>query len=351
MLTCHLSFPSQRGHRPSPTRRPPRAIFPCRLRMMGSLPVNRSNSISSRASWASLLPPEAAPAAGVEKRRAAAEGKGAAAAAMDPEAPRELRALLARAGGRQPLLLAGEARPAELETFARDLLAEAPPPPEPPESPEAPGWQQRRARVRGGGDGLPSWRGCALLLALFRAASLEPPRWARERRRLREILRDLRAQLPSAPPPAVVGVVLLLPPAAEEAAEGVSEEEEEAARLQLEALLRRVFREGRRRLQPAGLPDTLQAVTYRPGDAQAAREAACRALRAALKLRADGSESPRPKLPAAFSWCLPWGRRNEDLHTCAKLHEDALQDLEGAIALTNIAPNGKCEEASEGLGA
>ncbi|KAM3834944.1 uncharacterized protein C2orf72 homolog [Vipera latastei] len=279
---------------------------------------------------------------------------------MEPEAPRDLRALLARAGGRPPLLLlAGEARPAELESFARDLLAEPPPPPPPPpppeelveESPEAPGWRQRqrRARVRGGGGWLPPWRGCALLLALFRAASLEPPGWARERRRLREILRDLRARLPSAPPPAVVGVVLLLPPPPEEEEEASSEEEEEAARLQLEALLREVFRRGGRRPPSAGLPDTLQAVTYRPGEAQAAREAACRALRAALKLRADGAEIPRRKLPAAFSWCLPWGGRNEDLHPAAKLNEDALQDLEGAIALTNIAANGKCEEASEGL--
>ncbi|XP_060541196.1 uncharacterized protein C2orf72-like [Pantherophis guttatus] len=249
---------------------------------------------------------------------------------MEPEAPRDLRALLERAGGREPLRLAGEARPAELETFARDLFAE-PPPEEEPEAAAAAAAvaaKRRRARVRSGA-GRPPWRGCALLFALFRAASLEQPR---EKRRLREILRDLRAQLPAAPPPAVVGVVLLRQP---------PPRQPEAARLQLEGLLRTVFRH-------PGLPETLQAVAYRPGDGREAREAACRALRAALKLRADGAEPPKQKLPAFLS-CIPWGRRSEDFHTDAKLNEDAVQDLEGAMALTNITPNGKCEEASEAL--
>ncbi|XP_058044066.1 uncharacterized protein C2orf72 homolog isoform X2 [Ahaetulla prasina] len=194
--------------------------------------------------------------------------------------PGDLRALLERAGGREPLRLAGEARPAELETFARDLFAEPPPEEEEEEEAAAVAAGQRRRRLRRAGlrgAGRAPWRGCALLFALFRAASLEQPR---EKRRLREILRDLRAQLPSAPPPAVVGVVLLLQRPAEEAAE--------AARLQLEGLLRSVFRQ-RRRPDP-GLPDTLQAVAYWPGDGRPAREAACRALRAALKLRAGKGE-------------------------------------------------------------
>ncbi|XP_032080888.1 uncharacterized protein C2orf72 homolog isoform X2 [Thamnophis elegans] len=255
---------------------------------------------------------------------------------MEPEPLRDLRALLAWAGGRQPLRLAGEARPAELETFARDLFAEPPPPEDQSQEAAAAGRRgTRRARVRSGAGRAP-WRGCALLFALLRAASLEQPR---EKRRLREILRDLRAQLPDAPTPAVVGVVLLrAEPEPEEAAAAA-----EAARLQLEGLLRGVFRQ-RRRKEP-GLPDTVQAVAYRPGDGGAAREAACRALRAALKLRADGAgDPPRQKLPAFLS-CIPWGRRNEDFH----MDEDAIQDLEGAMALTNIAPNGKCEEASEAL--
>ncbi|XP_026577460.1 uncharacterized protein C2orf72 homolog [Pseudonaja textilis] len=269
---------------------------------------------------------------------------------MEPEALRDLRALLERAGGREPLRLAGEVRPAELQTFARDLFAEPPPPPplEEPEKEEgeteavATGrtGKRRRARMRSGGGRHPL-RGCALLFALFLPASLEQPR---EMRRLREILRDLRAQLPAAaPPPAVVGVVLLLQPPE-------NPEAPEAARLQLEGLLRRVFSSRRRRSRSRdpGLPDTLQAVAYRPGDGRAAREAACRALRAALKLRADGAELPKPKLPALLS-CIPWGRRSEDFQTDAKLNEDAIQDLEGAMALTNIAPNGKCEEASETL--
>ncbi|XP_026547096.1 uncharacterized protein C2orf72-like [Notechis scutatus] len=265
---------------------------------------------------------------------------------MEPEALRDLRALLERAGGREPLRLAGEVRPAELQTFARDLFAEPPPPEEEEEEGEteavAAGRRRRRlrrARVRSG-CGRHPLRGCALLFALFLPASLEQPR---EMRRLREILRDLRAQLPAAaPPPAVVGVVLLLQPPK-------NPEAPEAARLQLEGLLRRVFSSRRRRRsRDPGLPDTLQAVAYRPGDGREAREAACRALRAALKLRADGAELPKPKLPALLS-CIPWGRRSEDFQTDAKLNEDAIQDLEGAMALTNIAPNGKCEEASEML--
>ncbi|XP_063162353.1 uncharacterized protein C2orf72 homolog [Candoia aspera] len=270
---------------------------------------------------------------------------------MEPEALRAFRALVERVGGRQHLLLVGEARAGELETFARDLFAEpakdeppaAPPQPQPQpqEEPAAPA--ARRARVRGGGR---PWRGCPLLFALFRAGSLGQPR---ECRRLREILRDVRSQLPVGPLAAVVGVVLLPPPASPSERGGGGGAEAaaaEAARLRLEALLRRVFRE-RRHPRP-GLPDTLQAVAYRPGDAQtaaAAREAACRALRAALKLRA---ESQKQKLPA-FLWCIPWGRRDEHFHTDAKSNEDALQDIEEAIALTNIAPNGNCEEASGGL--
>ncbi|KAM6443960.1 uncharacterized protein C2orf72 homolog [Liasis olivaceus] len=263
---------------------------------------------------------------------------------MEPEALRDFQGLVERAGGRQHLLLVGEARAGELEAFARDLFAE-PAKDEPPadqlQEAVAPA---RRARVRGGGR---PWRGCPLLFALFRASSLGQPRWPRERRRLREILRDVRSQLPSGPPAAVVGVVVL--PAAPAPASASERGGEEEARLRLEALLRRVFRE-RRHPRP-GLPDTLQAAAYRPGDPQAAaaaREAASRALRAALKLRADGAESSKQKLPA-FLWCVPWGRREEHFHTDANLNEDALQDLEEAIALTSIAPNGNCEEASGGL--
>ncbi|KAG8136334.1 hypothetical protein E2320_009297, partial [Naja naja] len=227
---------------------------------------------------------------------------------MEPEALRDLRALLERAGGRQPLRLAGEARPAELQTFARDLFAE-PPPEEEEEEGETEteavaAGRRRRARVRSGCGGRHPWRGCALLFALFRPASLEQPR---EMRRLREILRDLRAQLPAAPPPAVVGVVLLLQPPQ-------NPEASEAARLQLEELLRRVFsspRRRRRRRRDAGLPDTLQAVAYRPGDGRAAREAACRALRAALKLRAEARKDAG-LFP--FSILVSWGTKKAFAH-------------------------------------
>ncbi|XP_070610360.1 uncharacterized protein C2orf72 homolog [Erythrolamprus reginae] len=244
---------------------------------------------------------------------------------MEPEA---LRALLERAGGQEPLRLAGEARAGELATFARDLLAdeEEARPAEEAAAAGAPGQRRLQARLRVGRRRA-AWRDCALLFAVFRAASLEQPR---EQRRLREILRDLRAQLPDAPTPAVVGVVLLQHPPRQPQAE--------AARLQLETLLRRVFR--------PGLPDTLQAVAYRPGDGRAAREAACQALRAALKLRADGAAPPKQKLPA-FLPCIPWGRRSQDSHRDPKFSQDTLQGLEGAMALANIAPNGNCGEASD----
>ncbi|XP_033004091.1 uncharacterized protein C2orf72 homolog [Lacerta agilis] len=274
---------------------------------------------------------------------------------------REFQALVDRAGGRARLLLVGEAREGDpapprllLETFARDLFAEPEPRKEEvaaaaarAQHPDPPGGA-RRVRVRVGGRGSAAAAAarsvppCALLFVLFREASLAPPlpppRARRERLRLREILRDVRSQLPSAALPGVVGVVVL---GSGRPGEG------EGARLQLDALLRQVFR----RRRPAEL-DTLQAAPYSPGAGQGAAEAraaACRALRAALKLRADGAEAEKQRIPA-FLQCIPWARRsrrkegNSDAAP-SNFSEDALQDPEEGVSLTSLEPNGNCEEA------
>ncbi|XP_034989711.1 uncharacterized protein C2orf72 homolog [Zootoca vivipara] len=270
---------------------------------------------------------------------------------------REFQALVDRAGGRGRLLLVGEAREGDpapralLETFARDLFAE----PEPRKEQEAeaaaraqpdpdpPGGARRvRVRVGGRGSAARSCPPCALLFVLFREASLAPlppPHARRERLRLREILCDVRSQLPSAALPGVVGVVVL--------GSGGPPGEGEGARLQLDALLRQVFR----RRRPAE-HDTLQAAPYSPGAGQGAAEAraaACRALRAALKLRAEGAEAKKQRIPA-FLQCIPWARRSrrKEGHPDAapsNFSEDALQDPEEGVSLTNMEPNGNCEEA------
>ncbi|KAF7236971.1 hypothetical protein EYD10_16312, partial [Varanus komodoensis] len=115
--------------------------------------------------------------------------------------------------------------------------------------------------------------------------------------------------------------------------------------LRLEALLRRVFRARR-----PGHLDTLQAAIYRPGGAGGAAEvrgAACRALRAALKLRADEAETKKKRLPG-FLRCLWWGRRRQRkgrLGAAAKKHQEGvLRELNEGVALTNVTPNGNCED-------
>ncbi|XP_053168385.1 uncharacterized protein C2orf72 homolog [Hemicordylus capensis] len=309
----------------------------------------------------------------------------------------EFQGLVERVGGRQQLLMVGEAPRALLETFARDLFAEpaaagsssnscqgAPPQGKAAAAAAESQVERRRVRVRLGG--LPGWGcrrrrrlSCQLLFILFQASSLRQPRWRRERLRLREILRDVRSQLPSrrrcvaaaaGAPAAFVGVVVEAAAAAAAAepervacCKGASSpparEEEEAARLQLEALLRQVFPERRRqdRRRRPGLQDTLQTAVYAPGTPQGVAEvraAACRALKAALKLRADGVEAKRLCLPA-FLQCLPWGRRSQrrkghEGKTASDLGEDGLQDPEEGIPLTNMAPNGNCEEGCGGSG-
>ncbi|KAL8188239.1 UNVERIFIED_CONTAM: hypothetical protein K2H54_064080 [Gekko kuhli] len=180
-----------------------------------------------------------------------------------------LGALAARAGGRERLVLvaergAGEAPPrALLEGFARDLFAE----PRPPDGAAAGVAEKGRRRARGGGRG---WAWCPLAFVLLRGA-------ASGGRAVRELVRDVRGQV--APWAALVAVLVVLR-AGEEA-------ELEAARLRVEALLRRACA---RRRRPALQQEALQAALYRPGSPHGAapvRAAALRALRAALQLRAD----------------------------------------------------------------
>ncbi|XP_054838678.1 uncharacterized protein C2orf72 homolog [Eublepharis macularius] len=273
--------------------------------------------------------PGAAPAAGPEKRggaRRAGASMEAAAAALA-----ELRALVERAGGRPRLLLVAERRPGEaparalLESFARDLLGE---PPAAEKEAEA-AREEEAAAGSGGAGGGRGWPRCALALLLCRAAA-----GRRARRCLREVVRDVRGQLPAAA--GLVGVLV---------AEGEGEAgpaEREAERARLEALLRRVC--------PA-LGEALQAAHYSPGSPQGAapvRAAACRALRAALQLRADGVETEKQRLPG-FLRCFSWGRRSQKTtDTLDKpadtFGDDGPQEAEEGVALTNMAPNGNCEE-------
>ncbi|XP_067322218.1 uncharacterized protein C2orf72 homolog [Anolis sagrei] len=251
-----------------------------------------------------------------------------------------LGGLVSRAGGRERVLLVGEWKPPSarewLEALARDLFGEgeeegqkekkeeSPPPPCPPRP--------------------PPWPSCRLLFVLFGAASLLPaPRKKekekKERLRLRAILLDLRRRLRGGFP-AVVGVAVLT-------SQGGEGDPAGSARLPLLALLRSVFRERK----GATAQETLQAALYNPGAGGATQveEAASKALSAALRIQADGVEIGTQKLPF-FLQCLPWGRRRPQrkgqLETAAnKVNEDASEDAEEVVALTNMAPNGICEDA------
>ncbi|KAM6356990.1 uncharacterized protein C2orf72 homolog [Alca torda] len=232
----------------------------------------------------------------------------------------ELRALVERAGGRRAVLLVAEVAEgapaaATLAAFARDLMGdEAPPGP----------WPGCRSRRRaGGGRRALSAR---LLLVLCRGGAA---RGRRARARRREVVRDVRGRLPTAPPPAVVGV--LLP----------GGDGEDAA--VLDATLRRHF----------PVSGTVQAARYSPGSPAALRDcraAACRALRAALQHPAEeGKDRERWRL-LSFLRCISWSRRSRrkghEAKAANSVHEDDLQDPEEEVALTSLSPNGNCEEAA-----
>ncbi|KAM8805113.1 uncharacterized protein C2orf72 homolog [Eudromia elegans] len=230
---------------------------------------------------------------------------------------RELRALVERAGGRRAVLLVAEVAEgapagATLAAFARELLGEeAPGPPGAGGSPPPPPRRRRALSAR-------------LLLVLWRGGAA---RGGGARARLREVVRDVRGRLAPAPPPAVVGVLLPGGDGGDAAA--------------LDETLRRHF--------PA--PGTVRGARYSPGSAAAlreCREAACRALRAALQLPAERKESERWRLPS-FLQCIYRGRRSRrkgPIAEAANVHKDDVRDLEEEVALTSLSPNGNYEEAA-----
>ncbi|XP_048369000.1 uncharacterized protein C2orf72 homolog [Sphaerodactylus townsendi] len=255
-----------------------------------------------------------------------------------------LEALVERAGGRQRLLLVAERRAGEpparalLESFARDLFGEE----EPAAAAAAAGGEAGKGRGAGRRAGR-GWPWCPLAFVLVR------PGWLGRRRALGELVRDVRGQL--APSAGLVGV-LLPPPLPPEAEEGAPEAEREAARLRLEGLLRRACAPRR-----PGEHEALQAAHYSPGSPQGAapvRAAALRALRAALQLRADDLETEKRRLPT-FLRCFPWGGSSQKTAGCLDKpadtsRDDGLQEMEEGVALTNLVPNGNCEEICGGAG-
>ncbi|KAM6178742.1 uncharacterized protein C2orf72 homolog [Rhynchocyon petersi] len=252
-----------------------------------------------------------------------------------PPAEPPFRALVEAVGGRGQVLLVGELwerepSRAQLWDFARALF-----PPEP----------AKQGCARGAGPGVASGAPKAarpaartirspLVFVLCRAASLA----ARgPRRRLREMLRDVRSRRVSG---AALVAVLVAEAGPEDAAAAAAAAPE--LRL-LEALLRTVFG------QQAG--GAVQAATYcpgRPGSSQAVQSAACKALQAAGPGPPGEEAWERPSLPgllACFSWG-PWRRRKggADISTS----DPALgisQNPEEELALTTIFPNGDSEDA------
>ncbi|KAM5269125.1 uncharacterized protein C2orf72-like isoform 2-T2 [Hipposideros larvatus] len=222
--------------------------------------------------------------------------------AARPARPAEppFQTLVEAAGGRGQVLLVGELWEREqsralLRDFARavfppeqaasklgDAAAKA-------EGPEAPGlqWAPRTARARA--------IHSPLVFVLCRALSLAS---RQPRRRLREMLRDVRDRRPAGG--ALVGVLV---------AEAGPEDAVAPGLRLLEALLRTVF--GRQ----AGGP--VQAAAYCPGhpaSSLAVQAAACRALQAA-----------GPARPGNF------------------------RDPEEELALTAIFPNGDCEDPGKAM--
>ncbi|KAG8520929.1 putative protein C2orf72 [Galemys pyrenaicus] len=224
-------------------------------------------------------------------------------ASMELEAPARparaaepFQALVEAAGGRGRVLLVGELWEREqsralLRGFAQAVFPA-----------EAAAGEPGGAGAEGAGPGARVARGARairspLVFVLCRAASLAAPE---PRRRLREMLRDVRGRRPAGG--ALVGVLV---------AEAAPEDAVARGLRLLEALLRAVF--GRQ----AGGP--VQAAAYspdHPASSLAVQAAACRALQAA-----------GPARPGHF------------------------RNAEEELALTAIVPNGDCEDPGKGLSA
>ncbi|XP_078521522.1 uncharacterized protein C2orf72 homolog [Lissotriton helveticus] len=275
-------------------------------------------------------------------------------------AERLFAAALSGVGGPGRALLVGELwerGPSRelLRGFARDVFgvscgpAGEEGPEEPPGLPSGPP-PDRRLRAR-------------LLFVLFRLGSVQSPA---ERRRLREVLRDLR-QRGRGPGPAVVGVVVLPPlePAASPGAQKDSDPdgapEGPAASLEgpaasaplgapeplLLALLSSVFLRGGPAPPPEESP--LQTALYRPGDPRTAlgvKSAACRALRAA-DTRPDVDPGNEQKVSTLLK-CFPWRRRRNgsSLKAGKNISGEIPQHPDEGIALKALCEvaNGNCEE-------
>ncbi|XP_063093192.1 uncharacterized protein C2orf72 homolog isoform X2 [Cavia porcellus] len=249
----------------------------------------------------------------------------------EPAGPAEprFRALVEAAGGRGQVLLVGELWEREpsralLRDFARAVF--------PPDTAAGKPGAGAAAGAGPGARGTGRDIRAPLVFVLCRAASLA----AREpRRRLREMLRDVRGRLRAGA--ALVGVLVAEAGPEDAAAPGL--------RL-LEALLRTVF--GRR----AGAE--VQAATYcpgRPASCLAVQAAACRALQAAGHGRPEGAweRQQLPGLLSCFAWG-PWGHRKERDATFSRgSSQETPQDSEDELALTAIFPNGDCEDCNIGF--
>ncbi|XP_028645403.1 uncharacterized protein C2orf72 homolog isoform X2 [Grammomys surdaster] len=247
------------------------------------------------------------------------------------------QALVEAAGGRGQVLLVGELWEREpsralLRDFARVVF-----PPEP--APGKPGCSEAESEGTAaatephGAPGTKAERAIRspLVFVLCRAGSLT----SREpRRRLREMLRDVRSRRREGA--ALVGVLVA----------DVGTEDAGAPGLQLlETLLRTVF--GRQ----VGGP--VQAAAFRPGcpaSSLAVQEAACRALKAAGPGRPEGAWE-RPGLPGLLT-CFSWGprrqRKNRGVTSSQGPAQEHLQVSEEELALTPVFPNGNYEDPGSG---
>ncbi|XP_074046217.1 uncharacterized protein C2orf72 homolog [Macrotis lagotis] len=277
--------------------------------------------------------------------------------AAGPGPGEQLRALLEGAGGRGGALLVAELWDREqsrrlLRDFARHVFPEPPPREEEEEGGRQPGRAGPRGPQEAAAAPRPGPPGRAirspLVFVLCREASLRAPE---SRRRLREILRDVRARRrprPREPRAALVGVLLEEPGGGRGEAPGAEGGRAPEPRRRLEALLGSVF--GR------ALGGPVQAASYcaaRPAAAADVQSAACRALRAAAGQRPEETMGERlgfQRLLRCFPWSS-WSRGKGRTNSSSSPAEDAFQEPSEELALTILSPNGHCEDIEGRTGA